>query len=368
MAGEISNVSLHQPSNAINEIANMQKGMGLSQKSVDTVKDVAAILSGKGVNVTSRAGDATETGKATGPTSVPVLDNPDDAKAKEANLEKLIAFLQLDNEERQAEMAKDRIEINKNSFDTEHTERKQKIEKSLKEMEKAEKAAKARRVFGWLMTALAVVAAVVACVATGGIAVGAVVGAAVAVGMQVLNETGVIDKLTEKLASALEKAGMSKQAAQILAAVLVTAAAIALSIGSGAAASSIASSIAGAASKAVQVADAATKVASGTMTALRAGAEAIKPALTIGTRVLQVMGIGLGAATAYQTYKSGMAQADVTDTEKLLAILRQRMEESEEELNQILESIQNAIADTAHMLSSATDTSEEIAGNIGRMA
>ena len=42
--------------------------------------------------------------------------------------------------------------------------------------------------------------------------------------------------------------------------------------------------------------------------------------------------------------------------------------ESEEELKRILEMLQNAIAQVADLLSSATDTSSQIAQNIGQMA
>ena len=63
-----------------------------------------------------------------------------------------------------------------------------------------------------------------------------------------------------------------------------------------------------------------------------------------------------------------MAGADVKETEKFIAALRQRLDESEEELEQILQQIQNAISQVAAMIASATDTSDAIAQNIGAMA
>ena len=216
MAGEISGVTPKVP-NTIDQMSDLTKGLGLSEKTTQTIKDVAAIISSRSVNVTSNVNSTNETGRPTGATNIPALDNPEDIKQLEENLEKLISYLQMDNEERQAQMAKDRINLQKDALETERQGRSEKIEKSLKDMDKAAESRKASKIFGWIMTALAVVAAVVACIATGGLAVGPVIGACIAVGCQVLSETGVMDKIVEKLAKGLEDAGMSKQAAQILA-------------------------------------------------------------------------------------------------------------------------------------------------------
>jgi len=372
MSGEISKVGgLATPATMP---AQTEKLAGDQSKAREVLSKALEVLSGANVLVTKSNETVTGTAekKTAGAANVPSLDNPGDVKQLQANLEKLIAYLQMDNEERQAAMAKDRIEINKESYKTEHKDRKEKIEKTLNDMEKAEKASKRNKIFGWLMTGLAILGAVIACVATGGLAVGAVVGAGVALAMQVLNETGVMGKLTEKLAGALEKAGLSKEAAQVLAAVIVTVAAIALSIASGAGASALASRLGSAAQTAVQttanVANAAAKTASTMATTLKAGAEAIKPAVTIGTRILQLAGIGMGAEAAYKGYTAGISQSETTETEKTLAMLRQRMEESEEELEAILQAIESSISGTAQLLASATETSGEIARNIGQMA
>ena len=222
MAGEISGVTPKVP-NTIDQMSDLTKGLGLSEKTTQTIKDVAAIISSRSVNVTSNVNSTNEAGRPTGATNIPALDNPADIKQLEENLEKLISYLQMDNEERQAQMAKDRINLQKDALETERQGRSEKIEKSLKDMDKAAESRKASKIFGWLMTALAVVAAVVACVATGGLAVGPVIGAGIAIACQVLSETGVMDKIVEKLAKGLESLGMSKQAAQILAQVLITA-------------------------------------------------------------------------------------------------------------------------------------------------
>lgn len=350
MAGEISNVTNRQMPNTINEAANFSKGLGLSEKATQTIKDVAALLGGRNVSVNTNARvDNTETGRATGATGVPALDNPADIKQLEANLEKLISYLQMDNEERQTEMAKDRIEIQKDTLDAERKSRSDKIDKSLKDMDKAAESRKASRVFGWLMTALAVVAAVVACVATGGLAIGPVIGAGIAIACQVLNETGVMDKIVEGLAKGLEGLGMSKQAAQILAQVLITVAIMAASIGA---------SFAGGGASAV------SSLIKGTAETV----DKVRAAIAIATTIVGVSSTITSGVGSYQSYKAGMSQADVSETEKVIAALKQRLEECEEELQQILAQLQNAISQVAEMLSSATDTSDEIAKNLGAMA
>ena len=226
-------------------------------------------------------------------------------------------------------------------------------------MDKAAESRKASRVFGWLMTALAVVAAVVACIATGGLAIGPVIGAGIAIACQVLNETGVMDKLVEKLAKGLENMGFSKQASQILAQVLITVAIMAASLGSGLAGGGAAA----VSNTAKGIADAAKGVKV-TVEAM----EKIRAAVAMTTMIVGVAGTVTGGVGAYDSYKAGMSQADVSETEKYITALKQRLDECEEELEQILQQLQQAIAQTAEMLSSATDTSTQIANNLGAMA
>ena len=352
MAGEISGVAPKMPS-MIDQTVDFAKGLGLSEKAAQTVKDVAAILGGRNVSVNTNARvENGETGRAAGATNVPALDDPADLKQLEANLEKLISYLQMDNEERQAQMAKDRINLQKDALETERKGRSEKIEKSLKDMDKAAESRKASKIFGWLMTALAVVAAVVACVATGGLAVGPVIGAGIAIACQVLSETGVMDKIVEKLAKGLESLGMSKQAAQILAQVLITAAIMAASLGAG---------FAGGGGAAV------SNVVKGASDSIQT-IERIRAAVAIATLVVGVGGTVAGGVSAYQGYKAGLSQAEVSETNKDITALQQRLSECEEELEQILQQLQNVLGQVAELLTSATNTSSEIANNLGQMA
>ena len=332
MAGEISNIPAGKMPSTIDQTVDFAKGLGISEKAAETIKDVAALLGGRNVSVnTNQRADGAETGRPTGATNIPALDNPADIKQLEENLEKLIAYLQMDNEERQAQMAKGRINLQKDALETERKGRSEKIEKSLKDMDKAAESRKASKIFGWIMTALAVVAAVVACIATGGLAVGPVIGACIAVGCQVLSETGVMDKIVEKLAKGLEDAGMSKQAAQILAQVLITAAIMAASLGAG---------FAGGGGAAL------SNVVKGASDSIQT-IERIRAAVAIATLVVGVGGTVAGGVSAYQGYKAGESQADVSETNKYITALKQRMDECEEELEQILQQLQNVLGQVA---------------------
>ena len=332
--------------------ASLSKGLGLSEKATQAVKEVAAILGNRSVNVTAPAASRNETGTVAGPSGVPVLDNPDDEKAKEADLEKLIAYLQLENSKEQAEAAKSRIDSIKGELELEHKDRKAKMDKSLKDMEEAAAARKRNSFFGWLMTGLAILGAIVACVATGGVAVGAVIGAGIALTAQILNETGVMEKIVGGLSDALQSLGMSKMAADIVAQVAITAVIIAASIGAGAA---------GAAGKVTELTSALGKI-------LQSAAQAVAPALQIGTGIIGLGSTISGGVGAYQSFKAGMSQADVTETEKFLAVIQQKMEEAEEELEKILQMIQDLVGQIAQLLSSQTDTTAEIAMQMGQMA
>lgn len=346
----------------VNNLNELTKGQGLSEKSVQLVKEVAALLGTEAsvrVFNSSAAARIQEPGSVTGATGIPAIDNPDHEKVKEADLEKLISYLQLETDKKQTELAKDRIELQKGELETRHTEQKEKLQKSLDEMDKAAKSSLLTKLFGWLMAAVAVAFAVVSCVATGGVAVGAVIGAVLAVGMAILNETGAMDKMTEAIADFLkDKLGMDKMAAQIVAAVTVCVATIALALAGG--------SVGTAVQKAIQAgAQAGTVVAS---TTAQATAKTIASGMDVAMKTMGVGTVAAGGYASYRGYEAGMAQADVTEANKFLALMRQKLEESQEELQAILDKIQDVYSSIIAILDSETETQKEIAGQIGAMA
>lgn len=340
--------------------AQMTKGLVNTEKGVQLVREVAALLGDRSLNLgpTASAKDNFEPGKVGGATGVPVLDNPDDVKALQADLEKLISYLQLDNDKRQAAMAKDRIELQKDELKTTHENRMAKLKESLKKMDKAALGGILSKILTGFLAAVAVAIAVVACVASGGLAIGAIVGASVAVIGAVLTVSGAMDEITEALAKALEDAGMSKKAAQIVAAVAIAVIMAAASLGAGFGTSAIAGG--------AQIA--AKAVTAGISATAQATAKAIETTLKVVNALGTIASLGIGAGSTIAGYESGKSQADLKEMEKFLAIIRQSMEESEEELQKILDQIQNVYANMAQLLDSATDTVKEIAQKMGQMA
>ena len=367
----------------INEslLQQTEKLTGDATKTKEVISKALEVLAGSNLTV-SRGTDTSATGnvekKTTGATNVPVLDNPADPKHIEADLSKLIMYLQLDNEERQTEMAKDRIDLNKAGLDTEHKDRMKHIDETVKKMKDAEKASFFSRLFGWIGAVLAVVAAAVLTVATGGLAAGfAIAGAAIAVTALTLSETGAMDKIINALADHLQETyGMSKNDAMLAASLIVNLSIMAAQLGC-----SIGGMVAGfsaAASAAANATATATKAAGdvaktgGEVSKLSANivqlAKNMQSGVTIANTAVGAGALASNGVSTYMTHRSEDAKADTTELEKFMTMLQQRLEESQEELQIILQQIQAGIGKIAELISSATDTSDQIARNIGAMA
>ncbi len=352
MANEIS-ITAARPQAPAEMAAEFQKLSGDATKTKEIVGKALEILAGANIRVTRP--DATGTDgvaerKTNGATSTPALDNPADPKQVEADLAKLIAYLQLDNEKRQTSMAKDRIEMQKDRLAAEQNDRMREINKSIDKMNEAERSKKANRAFGWLGAIFAVVSAVIVTLATGfaGSAF-AIAGAALAVGSLIMNETGAMEKLTQKFAEHMEKVhGMKPEKAQLFAGLVLNLSIMALQLGCGIGA--IASSVGGAA-----------VTVSSTLRKVQLAATIFSAAVTAG-------GMAAGGANTGLGFKAQMAQVDVKQLEKFMVHLQQMLDESEEELQKLLEMLQGALGNIAAIITSATDTSAEIANKIGAMA
>lgn len=364
MAGDISigNTMKNTVSQTTYESLSKTSGADAT-KLKEVVGKAMEVLAGANLSVTKSdtagtAGAAEK--KTTGATNVPALDDPGDAKQVEANLEKLVSYLQLDSEEHQTKLAKDRIEMQQANLDREHSERMEKIDETIEKMKEAERSAKINRIFGWLGAILAVAAAVALTVVTGGAAAGfAIAGAVLAVTSLALNESGAMDKITEKLTEHLQETyGMSKRDAQLAASLIINISLMVASL-----ACSVGGMVAGfssAASAAAQAADTVSKVSN--------TAKTVQNAISIANTATSAGALLSGGLNTYFSYRSESAQADVTELEKFITALQQQLDESEEELQAILEMIESNLGTIASMLSSATDTSAEIAQNIGAMA
>ena len=338
-----------------------------SAKAKEIVGKAMEVLAGANLKV-SRADVAGADGaaekKTSGATNVPALDNPNDIKQLEADLTKLIAFLQLDNEERQTAMAKERINLQKAALDTEHQGRLKEIDESIKKMKDAERASTMSRIFGWIGAVLSVVAAVALTVVTGGAAAGfAIAGAVLAVSSLVLNETGAMDKMIEKLAEHLqEEYGLSKNDAMMKASLIINLTIMAASL-----LCSVGGMVAGFSAAASASANAASTAANVTKTVSQT-AKTVQSAVTIANTGVSAASLATGGVTTYLTNKSETARADLLELEKLLTSIQQQIDESQEELEQLMAMIQSGLGKVAELIGSSTDTAKEIAEKTGQMA
>ncbi len=312
-------------------------------------------LIGAGANVTvTRATGATGAAR-TATVSVPELDAADEAKAAKADLEALIAYLKMETDEKTAETQSKRIDSLKGQLEAAHTSQMEKINKSIEEAKKQEAAAKAQKALSWLGAIFAVFVAVVVTVCTGGLAAGfAIAGAALAVSSAVLSTTGATAKIQKWMANTLQEMhpDWSKQDCQAWAQGIFGACELVLGL---------ATSIGGG----VSAARAAAQGAAGAVKISQTAAKVVRLAMNIGNGVMQTANLATTAASTATGYVAGRAQADATEAQEALVKLQKYLEESEDDLQQILEQLANAGSAVLELLESKTDTLNKISQEIG---
>jgi len=248
----------------------------------------------------------------------------------------------------------------------------------------AKKTEAAMKVMTWVAVALSVLLAV----ATGG--VGAIVGAAIATTMAVLNETGVMNKLTDAIAKGLEGTGsppMSAEQAKKTAGLIVTITSIAVSlltVGAGIAGASatvtakLATAFPKAAallSKLPQIPGVVSKlpqlaggIAARTGVTLTANAlEKIMDTaqkVVTGGRILQAantisQGISGGIGGA-QRYEASMLQADVAENRAFIRRLQQHIEDEQDLVQQIVDMMSGVVTKVVSVMEGQADTASDV--------
>ena len=350
--------------NALTRIASMQAGASaplaggtddgkVKDKTSAVVREVATLVQNSITVSTVGKSQLQATSGMQGSSGAPILDDPEDLEALQQDLERLVAFLQMDNDQRQSELARKRIDSQQAVMEAEHQNRLGKIDESIKAAKKAEKAAKASRILGILGAILAVVTAVVVTIATGGVAAGlAWAGAALAVTQFVLDVSGggeaIVDAMAKSMAKTfnLDKAKAKAWASGVYSAIFVVA-------GLATAGVSIGLSAVKAAKTAADVMNTATRVA--------------LFSTQIANIAMGIVGASVGAAQTSYSYDASNAGADVKDVNRYVAILQQMLEESEEELQQILDQLQSLFSQLVAIIQSKTETGNLIVENMSQM-
>ena len=336
------------------QVAEMAQNAGVdAQKILEAAQVIASLLGGANVQVSQTNGVEGRTG-ANPTTSAPELDEADLEKAGKADLEAVVAYLQMKMDEEMAKVQGERLESLKGQLQSAHDTQMEKIENSIKEAQKQEKAAKAQKAFGWLSAIVAVVVAVVVTVTTGGLAAGfAIAGAALAVSSAVMNETGATKAICKAISNSLqEHQGLSKTKADAAAQGIFAACELVLGLACG-----IGGGVASARMAAKAAADGAKL--------LSAAAKAAKIVISVSTGVIQAGGLATAAASTAIGYQAGKAQADATENQAYLTKIQKMLEECEEDLEAILDQLMSAGADMLALLESQTDTANKITQEIG---
>jgi hypothetical protein len=325
----------------------------VKDKTEAVVREVTA-LAQKAITVsTTGRAQLQDASGASGKTGVPILDDPEDLEAIQQDLERLVAFLQMDNDQRQSELARKRIDGQQAVMDKEHQTRLEKIDESIKAARKAEKAAKASRWLGILGAILAVATAIVLTVATGGVAAGlAWAGAAVAVTQCLLDVTGGAEKIVDAMAKSMEKTfNLSPAKAKAWAAGVYSAVFIVLGLISAGAAVGLT----------------AVKAIKATADTMSTAARVATFATQIANIAMGLTGAAVGAAQTSYNYDAANAGAEVKDVNRYMAILQQMLDESKEELQQILDQLQALFSQLVAIIQSKTETGDFIVENMSKM-
>ena len=326
----------------------------ITAKAAQAVEHITSILSANGNMQVSQTKGVDGSQSRVGTTSVPVLDDPDEAKALKADLEALLAYLQMEMDEKQAEVQTKRLNSLKGELKSAHDSQMAKIDETIKTAKEQEKAAKAQRALSWLGAIFACAVAVVVTLCTGGLAAGfAIAGAALAVSSLIMSETGADRKIMKAMSKSLqENFGLNKQKADAWAQGIYGAVELVLGL---------------------------TCASGGGVSAARAAAKGVHGIVKLGVTAARVVsltqGIGGGvlnaasmSATAASTalgYQAGMKQADATEAQAILDKLQKFLEESEEDLQNLLQQITNTGAALMELLESKTDTLNKITQEIG---
>lgn len=345
----MTNINLNAAANAIPGFTNpLGTATGAQATATETAKAVGDILS----MVTNGNVTVTKTNDKAGANrvvNVPELDEPDEAKAQAADLELLVASLKMEMDEAQVEAAQKRIDSMKGRLTEAHKNQMDKIQKSIDKAREQERAAKAQRAFGWLGAIFAVAMAVVLTVVTGGLAAGfAIAGAAIAVTSLVLSETGADKKIMQAISKSLQDhQGLSKKAADAWAQGIYAGIQMVLSL-----TCAIGGGCASGGKALVDIA--------------QTTAKAIKLGMSIAGTVVSAGSMGAGLGSAATGYIAASAQADVTENKAVLLKLQKVLEEQEDELQQVLESLNADMSKMADLIESKTSTLSKIASEIGR--
>lgn len=235
-----------------------------------------------------------------------------------------------------------------------------KMEEAIEKQKEAKAGGLAAKIFGWIALAFTVIASIAVSIASFGTMTGvmALATAAVAVTMATLNETGVMEKMTEAIKDSLIQGGMSEDDASKWAMGLTIAIQIGVSL------ATIAGGAAASASTAANIASGVVRVSAKTAELASTVANVARGASAATTVVQQGVAIG----TAVKTKEAADATAGSMELKKFLAKLQAAMQDEMDRIQQMVQQAQASISTAMKVLSGQTNTSGEIIRHMGTRA
>lgn len=317
------------------------------------VKDVAPLLrSETNVKVSANGaagtiGQVNQSGAT--PTGVPVLDDPDNELAKEANLEKLLAYLQLATDEQQSTLAQERIGDVKDQLKKRQKARMEKLRQSIEKAKDNENASVWTKVLKWVTAIFLTAAAAASWILPGPGSIALTVAAGIALASAIMDETGATDAICKAIGDKLHDTfGCSKATGRMIAQIAIAVIEIGAALACGG------SGMAGVIGK---IGD-----------ALKTGTKVAQIAVGVTFGALSLGSTAAGGVATYTGYQAGKAQADVTEAKEYIQFVKKQLDEEQELAQQLVEIIQGLTEQTMDILSSSTDAQGQIAQQIGAMA
>lgn len=295
-----------------------------------------------------------------------------------ACIDRLIAYLQVENDELMIQLGVERLDQNKASFDARHQAQLKKIDKQIAEMRADESASTLSKIFKWIGMGIAIAAAAVAAtIATvmtygaGSMSYGAVallVSAAVGLcsaTVMGLDAGGVLEELKESKTKEYMQQGMSRAEASKAASKIV----MGISLGSAIlnAIVQIVAAVLSAGATSAKAAEAIKEV----VEAAKLTQETIKTIQQVsqgaiaGLQGLQAVGSGLAdKARAMTAYNLAVAEADVKHADALLKEAKEFLNQNVEEIQALTERMEGHFRAYRAVVASKAATLLHLAENI----
>ena len=286
-----------------------------------------------------------------------------------ASIERIIAYMQVDNDELMIKLASERLDQNKASLEARHKSQLARIDKQIAEMRADESAATLSKIFKWIGAGIAIAAAAIAATILTIVSCGAAApsyGAVVALSVtlvtsilaavvQTLDAAGVFEDLQEKFTQDYMREGMSRAEAQKAASKIIMGITLSAAI----------------LNMVVQIGASFVTGGVGTVQAIGEFAQTVMQvakAAELATGVLQgVQAIGSGVADVYKAnaqYNQAVADADVKKSEASLKEAQEFINQSMTELQALVDVMQEHLRAFRAIVASKGESWLQMAMNI----